>query len=209
MTLPNWLELGGHLSRSPELRQLWLELLHTYGPAAASEHRHLDHRPVVHDLTFEEVQDLLGTIPSAPEILEDAWCNVAVGAAPDVLIQMIRTGLPGHTLAGKIDPSGRTVALPAYADMALIANPRASCDLLAPLVLEGVLVEADIKGLRPRAYEINGASYRFGHDSSMLALARTLRQHLHEDPGAWRLFFELWDGQQPVREVAETVTATL
>lgn len=219
MTLPNWLELGGYLSRFPQLRDLWLELLHEYGPAAASKHCHLSHTPLVHDLTFEEVTDFLNTMSPTEQILSNAWCNILVGASPQVALQMVRTGTPGvEPRAGTPGFDGRPglsgagtgkVGLSSYVSMALASNPRLSRGTLVPLVDEGILLVEDISGVRPRAQIIEGANYRWGHGSSMYPLVVTLRKSLREDPVGWRLFFDVWDDSQPAKAAAEMVAGAL
>lgn len=217
MSFRMWLELGEHVEDFPDLRQLWLELLLStvvnagHGPIP---HRYTGFR---HNLTFEEVLPLLEGL--SPHTLEHTSRRneILSGASPQLVEQFLEYGVRArqHWCGFKHEfaTTWRDYRLPEdfHRTLGFLgANPRLTRAALRPLLEAEVIDEKVLATVLTTSHKANVVrSPAPSGGMNALATARAIFEHLREDPGAWRLFFELWDGETTIGDALATARATL
>lgn len=190
LSLADWLRLHSYMSSSAGLRGLWLEQV----CARELVPKVLDTTPASHSLNPFEVRELLARLAPGRSAGGYEWCTFLVGASPELAVEMLRDYLPQPWSATITEP------LPLSVRRAMVANPRLLRSHVQPLVDERRLppfILNDMHTAPPGPHELGDSP-----------LGRQLSEQFGDDVGAWRLFFELWDGGE-VSEAADTVRATL
>lgn len=192
LSFPNWLRLHAYMDATPEMHQTWLDLVGTYRDFWVANYL-LDDSPMEHSLTCDDMAQLLSLVGQESDAtLLLVWRTFLMGASPEVAVEMLRSS---------------TAPVAEYS-AAIAANPRLLRRHLRPLVAAGTLPEEALSFAHIGMHVLETGVPQWVTNSPMYVLGTYLVEHLGEDSGAWRLFFELWDGGD-VSEAIATVQATL
>lgn len=188
LTLTDWLELGTvHMTSTPDMRELWVELLHEQGLRSVSPTELRGH---FHELSTSELCDLVTAAGRyGPACVRSTWGALLSGARADVVTDILRLVqtrqfiLPGQRQ--------RKARIPQRTGLALASNPRVTADQVKELVDEGTLPDYALDEARKwdKASAVAGQL-----STSMLKFTSAASAIFTQYPGdasQQRLFFEL------------------